>query len=77
MKRFSARARGRAAPIEKFFSRLTIIVREGDAVKAAPKKAAAKKAAPKKEASEKAAPKSGAAKKPAAKKKAATKQDKE
>ena len=77
MKRFSARARGRAAPIEKFFSRLTIIVREGDAVKAAPKKAAAKKAAPKKEASEKAAPKKEAAKKPAAKKKAVTKQDKE
>jgi len=78
MKRFSARARGRAAPIEKFFSRLTIIVREGDAVKAVAKKPAAKKAAaPKKEASEKAAPKKEAAKKPAAKKKAATKQDKE
>ncbi len=78
MKRFSARARGRAAPIEKFFSRLTIIVREGDAIKAAPKKAAAKKAAPKKEAGEKAAaPKKEAAKKPAAKKKAAIKQDKE
>lgn len=78
MKRFSARARGRAAPIEKFFSRLTIVVREGDAIKAAPKKAAAKKAAPKKEAGEKAAaPKKEAAKKPAAKKKAATKQDKE
>ena len=40
MKRFSARARGRAAPIEKFFSRLTIVVREGDAMKAAPKKKA-------------------------------------
>ncbi|HEU4838866.1 MAG TPA: 50S ribosomal protein L22 [Micavibrio sp.] len=78
MKRFSARARGRAAPIEKFFSRLTIVVREGDAVKTAAKKPAAKKAAPKKEASEKAAPKKKeAAKKPAAKKKAATKQDKE
>lgn len=78
MKRFSARARGRAAPIEKFFSRLTIVVREGDAIKAAPKKAAAKKAAPKKEAGEKAAaPKKEAAKKPAAKKKAAIKQDKE
>lgn len=77
MKRFSARARGRAAPIEKFFSRLTIVVREGDAIKAAPKKAAAKKAAPKKEAEAKAAPKKEAAKKPAAKKKAVTKQDKE
>ena len=78
MKRFSARARGRAAPIEKFFSRLTIVVREGDAIKTAPKKAAAKKAAPKKEAGEKAAaPKKEAAKKPAAKKKAVTKQDKE
>ncbi len=77
MKRFSARARGRAAPIEKFFSRLTIVVREGDAVKAVAKKPAAKKAAPKKEAEAKAAPKKEAAKKPAAKKKAATKQDKE
>ena len=70
MRRFSARARGRAAPIEKFFSRLTIVVREGEA-KAAPKKAA-KKAAPKAEAK-----KETATKKPAAKKKAATKQDKE
>jgi len=74
MKRFSARARGRAAPIEKHFSRLTIIVREGDAV-ATPKqrKAAAAKAAPK---TEKAAAKKETAKKPAAKKKAETKQDK-
>lgn len=70
MRRFSARARGRAAPIEKFFSRLTIVVREGEA-KAAPKKAA-KKAAPKAQAKKETAPK-----KPAAKKKAATKQDKE
>lgn len=79
MKRFSARARGRAAPIEKFFSRLTIVVREGDAVKAAPKKPAAKKAAaPKGEKADKPAAKKEAAKKPAAKKKAAsTKQDKE
>ncbi len=77
MRRFSARARGRAAPIEKHFSRLTIIVREGEA-KAAPKKKAAapKAAAPKKEAGEKAAAKKPAAKKPAAKK-ATTKQDKE
>ncbi|PZQ45187.1 MAG: 50S ribosomal protein L22 [Micavibrio aeruginosavorus] len=74
MRRFSARARGRAAPIEKHFSRLTIIVREGDAMKAAPKKPAPKKATPKSEA---AAPKKETAKKPAAKKKAATKQDKE
>ncbi len=74
MKRFSARARGRAAPIEKHFSRLTIIVREGDAV-ATPKqrKAAAAKAAPK---TEKPAAKKETAKKPAAKKKAETKQDK-
>ena len=70
IRRFSARARGRAAPIEKHFSRLTIVVREGEA-KAAPKKAA-KKAAPKAEAKKETAPK-----KPAAKKKAATKQDKE
>ncbi len=74
MKRFSARARGRAAPIEKFFSRLTIVVREGDAIKASPKKPAAKKTAPK---AEKPAAKKETAKKPAAKKKAATKQDKE
>jgi large subunit ribosomal protein L22 len=79
MRRFTARARGRAAPIEKFFSRLTIIVREGDAVKTAPKKPAAKKAvAPKAEKSDKPAAKKEAAKKLAAKKKAAaTKQDKE
>lgn len=77
MRRFAARARGRAAPIEKHFSRLTIVVREGDAVKAAPKKPAAKKAAaPKTEKAEKPAAKK-ATKKPAAKKKAATKQDKE
>lgn len=30
MRRFRARARGRAAPIEKLFSRLTIVVRERD-----------------------------------------------
>lgn len=80
MRRFMARARGRAAPIEKHFSRLTIIVREGDAVKTAPKKAAAKKAAPKAENTEKAAKpavKKEAAKKAPAKKKAETKQDKE
>lgn len=75
MRRFSARARGRAAPIEKHFSRLTIIVREGEA-KAAPKKKAAAPKAAKKEAGEKSAAKKPAAKKPAAKK-ATTKQDKE
>ncbi len=77
MKRFSARARGRAAPIEKHFSRLTIVVREGEALAAPKKKAAAPKAAPKKEAAPKAAAKKETAKKPAAKKKAETKQDKE
>jgi large subunit ribosomal protein L22 len=87
MKRFNARARGRAAPIEKFFSRLTIVVREGDVLpaKAKAKPAAAKKAAaPKKaeaateeKAAAKPAAKKPAAKKTAAKKTASTKQDKE
>lgn len=78
MKRFSARARGRASRIEKPFSRLTVIVRErGAEAKAASKKApAAKKEAkadaPKKEAAAKKAP----AKKAAAKK-APAKTDKE
>lgn len=76
MRRFAARARGRAAPIEKHFSRLTIVVREGDAMKAAAKKPATKKVAPKAKA-EAAPKKETATKKPAAKKKAATKQDKE
>lgn len=31
MRRFRARARGRAAPVEKLFSRLTVVVRERDA----------------------------------------------
>lgn len=81
MKRFNARARGRAAPIEKHFSRLTIIVREGEvqakAKKAAPapKKAAAAKTEEK--AAAKPAAKKTAAKKTAAKKTASTKQDKE
>lgn len=84
MRRFSPRARGRASAIEKHFSRLTIIVREGDALaapkkakaKPAPAKADAKKAAPKKEAGAKPAAKTET-KKPAAKKKAETTQDKE
>lgn len=84
MKRFNARARGRAAPIEKHFSRLTIIVREGDAQPVKAKVAAPKKAAAPKQDAEKtteAAEKKPAAKKTAAKKTAAkkteTKQDKE
>lgn len=81
MRRFVARARGRAAAIEKHFSRLTIIVREGDAIKTAPKKPAAKKAAPKAEKADKPAAKAPAkkapAKKAAPKKTATTKQDKE
>lgn len=81
MRRFVARARGRAAAIEKHFSRLTIIVREGDAIKTAPKKPAAKKAAPKTEKADKPAAKAPAkkapAKKAAPKKTATTKQDKE
>lgn len=31
MRRFRARARGRAGPVEKYFSRLTIVVREREA----------------------------------------------
>jgi len=31
MRRFRARARGRVGPVEKFFSRITIIVREREA----------------------------------------------
>lgn len=60
MRRFSARAKGRAAPIEKFFSNLTIVVKEGEA------KAAA-------EAAPEAAKKSSKKSKPAAKKAAAAK----
>lgn len=50
MRRFRARARGRASKILKPFSRLTVIVREReDAAKAKVKKAPAKKAAKKEE----------------------------
>lgn len=71
MKRWRARARGRAARIEKPFSRLTVVVRErdGDATKAPAKKAPAKKTEAKK-----AAPKSGEAKKEAPKKEEAKKE---
>lgn len=71
MRRFHARGRGRAAPVEKSFSRLTVIVREKDG-DAAPKKKAVKKDAPAKTA---AAKKETTKKAPA--KKAATKKDKE
>lgn len=74
MKRFRARARGRAGRIEKPFSRLTVVVRErGTEVQAKAKKAPAAKKdvkadAPKKETAAKKAP----AKKAAAKKAPAT-----
>lgn len=87
MRRFSPRARGRAAPIEKHFSRLTIIVREREAVAAPKKKEASKKEAPVKAAQDvtkddNQADKKTTAKKPTAgksapSKKAETKQDKE
>ena len=69
MRRFHARGRGKSAPIEKMFSRLTVVVRERDGDGAPKKKAkgaAAKTAAPKaekKETAKKAAPKKAAAKK--------------
>jgi large subunit ribosomal protein L22 len=56
MKRFHARARGRGAGIEKFFSQITIVVEELKK-DAAEKKAKGKKKAPKKADSKKAAPK--------------------
>lgn len=60
MKRFHARARGRGAGIEKFFSQITIVVeelkKEAAAKKAKGKKAPAKKAAPKKTKAAEAAP---------------------
>jgi len=75
MKRFRARARGRAAKILKPFSRLTIVVREreDDAVKkkAAPKKEAAKVDVTKSKEETKPAAKKAPAKKAAAKKTAA------
>lgn len=68
MKRFSPRARGRAARIEKHFSRLTVVVKErgGEAAVAKPvKKAEAKKQAPAKgkAKTDKAAPKEKAVEK--------------
>jgi len=45
MKRFHARARGRGARVEKFFSQITIVVEEK---REEEEKPAAKKAAPKK-----------------------------
>lgn len=64
MKRFHARARGRGAGIEKFFSQITIVVEEL-------KKEAAEKKAPKK----KVAAKKPAAKKPAKKVEAAAEEN--
>lgn len=62
MKRFRARARGRAAKILKPFSRLTIVVREREDAAGAKKKAPAKKAEAKKVDVTKSAPKKEAAK---------------
>ena len=79
MKRFRARARGRASKIVKPFSRLTVVVRErGAEVKKPAMKAPTAKAAPKKEAApkteaKKEAPKKDEAKKTPAKKTAAKK----
>ncbi|MAZ76653.1 MAG: 50S ribosomal protein L22 [Micavibrio sp.] len=87
MKRWRARARGRAAKILKPFSRITIVVRERDAEgkatvsqKASPKKAAkpekkvdVTKSAPKKAAAKKTTAKKAPAKKAAAKKTTAKK----
>jgi ribosomal protein L22, bacterial type len=60
MKRFMARARGRGAGIEKFFSQITIVVEEmkdvADKKAKGKKKPAAKKAAPKKTKAADAAP---------------------
>jgi large subunit ribosomal protein L22 len=64
MKRFQARARGRGAGIEKFFSQITIVVEE--LKEAAEKKAKGKKKAPAKAGAKKAAPKKKSAAEPAA-----------
>jgi large subunit ribosomal protein L22 len=60
MKRFHARARGRGAGIEKFFSQITIVVEElkeaAEKKAKGKKKAPAKKAAPKKTKAAEAAP---------------------
>jgi len=61
MKRFHARARGRGASIEKFFSQITIVVEElkqeaAEKKAKGKKKPAAKKAAPKKTKTAEAAP---------------------
>jgi large subunit ribosomal protein L22 len=66
MKRFHARARGRSAGIEKPFSNMTIILREGGAEKADKKPKAAKaegESKPKKQGEKKSQPKKAAAKK--------------
>ncbi len=70
MKRWRARARGRAAKIMKPFSRLTVVVREQGAEPKKPKAktAAPKKAAPKKEEAPKTEAKKETAKKAPAKK---------
>lgn len=75
MKRWRARARGRAAKIMKPFSRMTIVVRERDAEgqKAPAKKVDVTKSAPKKEEAKTETAKKAPAKKAAAKKTAAKK----
>lgn len=67
MKRFSARGRGRSAGIHKFFSNMTIVLREAGAEASADKKAKPAKAE-KADASKETKAKTPAAKKPAAKK---------
>lgn len=67
MKRFHTRGRGKSAGIHKFFSNMTIVLREAGAVASSDKPAKAKKP----EAEKKTTAKTPAAKKPAAKKAAA------